>query len=47
MYFDAYRNYLLTGDYDDGTLALIDMQKPDRAKYSHIITHLKGRKKVY
>jgi len=36
----------LSANYDDGVLAVIDMQKPDRAKYAQPIAHLRGKKKV-
>jgi DNA-binding beta-propeller fold protein YncE len=46
MYFDSYKNYLLTANYDDGYISMTDVQKPDRVKYSQVTTHLKGKKKV-
>jgi len=44
--FDNYKNYLLTANYDDGVLALIDLQSPGKEKYSSIIANFEGRKKV-
>jgi len=46
FYFDSYKNYLLTSNYDEGLLVVFDMQKPDRVKYSQTIAHLRGKKKV-
>jgi len=46
LYFDDYKNYLLTANYDDGVLALIDMQKPGKERYSNIIANFEGKKKV-
>jgi len=46
LYFDAYKNYLLTANYDDGVLALIDMQKPGKERYASIVANFEGKKKV-
>lgn len=46
LYFDNYKNYLATANYDDGVLGLIDTQKPGKEKYSNIIANFEGKKKV-
>jgi len=46
IYFDSIKNYLISSNYDDGTIALIDLQKPGKEKYAHNIASLTGRTKV-
>ncbi len=47
LHFDSYKNYLFTCNYDEGLIAVVDMQKPERIKNAQTITHLRGKKKVY
>ena len=46
MYFDGQRNYLITASYDDGVLAITDLQKPGKERYSAVIANLEGKSKV-
>jgi len=46
VYFDNIKNYMITSNYDDGTIALIDLQKPGKEKFAHNIASLSGRNKV-
>jgi len=46
VFFDPIKNYLITANYDDGVLALIDLQKPGKEKYAHNIANLQGKAKV-
>lgn len=47
IYFDNIRNYMVSSNYDDGVIALIDLQKPGKEKYAHNIASLTGKTKVY
>jgi len=46
VFFDPIKNYLITANYDDGVLAIIDLQKPGKEKYAHNIANLQGKAKV-
>lgn len=46
MHFDGIKNYLVTSNYDDGVIALVDLQKPGKEKYAHNIASLTGKLKV-
>jgi len=46
VYFDNVKNYMITSNYDDGVIALIDLQKPGKEKFAHNIASLSGRNKV-
>jgi len=46
IFFDPIKNYLVSSNYDDGVIALIDLQKPGKEKYAHNIASLTGKLKV-
>jgi hypothetical protein len=46
IFFDPVKNYLVSSNYDDGVIALIDLQKPGKEKYAHNIASLTGKLKV-
>jgi hypothetical protein len=46
MHFDAQRNYLITTSYDDGVLAITDLQKPGKERYSVVVANFEGKPKV-
>jgi len=46
LYFDNYKHYLMSGNYDDGVLAIWDLDKPGKEKYAHNIANLQGKAKV-
>ncbi len=46
VFFDNIKNYMITSNYDDGVVALIDLQKPGKEKFAHNIASLTGRNKV-
>lgn len=46
MDLDLKRNYLFTGGFDDGELAIFDIDKPNREKYAKQVASLQGKEKV-
>jgi hypothetical protein len=46
MDIDFKRNYLFTGGFDDGELAIFDIDKPNREKYAKQVASLQGKEKV-
>jgi WD40 repeat protein len=44
--FDTNRHYLITGNHDDGILAIWDLDKPGKEKFAHNIANLHGKAKV-
>jgi len=46
LHFDTGRNYLVSGNYDDGVFAIHDLDKPGKEKYAHNIANLRGKPKV-
>jgi len=46
LHFDLNRNYLITGNHDDGVLAIHDLEKPGKEKYAINIANLQGKPKV-
>lgn len=46
MDMDLKRNYLFTGGFDDGEVAIFDIDKPNREKYAKQVASLQGKEKV-
>ena len=46
MDLDLRRNYLVTGGFDDGELAVFDIDKPNREKYAKNVAAFPGKEKV-
>jgi WD40 repeat protein len=46
LIFDTNRHYLISGNHDDGILAIWDLDKPGKEKYAHNIANLHGKPKV-
>ena len=46
MDLDLRRNYLVTGGFDDGELAVFDIDKPNREKYAKNVAAFLGKEKV-
>jgi WD40 repeat protein len=46
LYFDHYKNYLFTANYDDGVIGIQDLQKPGKEKYATNTANLQGKPKV-
>jgi len=46
LFFDTFKNYLFTANYDDGVLAIWDLQKPGKEKFASNIANLSGKKGV-
>jgi WD40 repeat protein len=46
LYYDPFKNYLFSANYDDGTIAIIDLQKPGKEKYAAVTAMLHGKKDV-
>jgi len=44
--FDVYRNYLISGNHDDGAIAIWDLEKPGKEKYAINIANLNGKPKI-
>lgn len=43
---DNVKNYVFTGGFDDGEIAVIDIEKPGREKFAKLNASLVGKKKV-
>ncbi|EAR93569.2 PX-SNARE domain protein (macronuclear) [Tetrahymena thermophila SB210] len=43
---DTVKNYIITGGFDDGEIAVIDIEKPGREKYAKLSASFVGKKKV-
>jgi len=46
LYFDTYKNYLFTANFDDGTIGIFDLHKPGKEKYASNIANFSGKKGV-
>jgi hypothetical protein len=46
LYYDPIKNYLFSANYDDGTIAIIDLQKPGKEKYAAVTAMFHGKKDV-
>ncbi len=46
LFYDSLKNYLFTANYDDGSIAIIDLHKPGKEKFAAVTAVLTGKKDV-